>query len=39
MWLSVKTVVIRPQWIVPAARRKPSVWPCSTMRTGIRMNM
>jgi hypothetical protein len=39
MWLSVKTVIIRPQWSVPAARRKPSVCPCSTMRTGISISM
>jgi hypothetical protein len=33
-WLIAKTIAISPQCSVPAARRKPSVSPISTIRIG-----
>src|SRR5262249_8645581 len=39
MWESVNTVIISPQESVPTARRKPSVWPRSTMSGGRNRNI
>src|SRR5215467_9416964 len=39
MWESVNTVIISPQESVPTARRKPSVWPRSTISGGRNRNI
>ena len=39
MWLSVNTVIIRPQDSVPTARRKPCVSPLSAISAGNNRNI